>query len=313
MKKHRQFLASLFAAATMFLSCAFPVLAENDESSSDPGYQFEDAFVELDRHGHAEEIYQVYNPYSGEHFYTANIFERNSLVNKGWCSEGIGWVAPGTGTDVYRLSNPWTGDHHYTINSVERDGLTKAGWKYEGIGWQSGGNVPVYRVFNPNARGAGSHHYTTNKSEVDQLIKLGWRDEKVGWMAFEPGDPFPWGNANGPASSTTTPSSPSTPTRPTTPVVPSNPTSPSTPSSSTNRTSYTEGLHEITREQAYSLRNNGTDVHLVNSSTGVYHHLGCWHIGDMLEENKFYTDSSVTDIEARGNRPCGTCAKNSHK
>lgn len=305
MKKHRQFLASLFAAATMFLSCAFPVLAENDESSSDLGYQFEDAFVELDRHGHAEEIYQVYNPYSGEHFYTANIFERNSLVNKGWRSEGIGWVAPGTGADVYRLSNPWTGDHHYTINSVERDGLTKAGWKYEGIGWQSGGNVPVYRVFNPNARGAGSHHYTTNKSEFDQLIKLGWRDEKVGWMAFEPGDPFPWGNANGPTSSTTTPSNPSTPTRPTNPVVPTNPTTPTTPTtpsnSSTNTRYPTTGLHEVSSGEAdYVLNTDTGKIHPIES-------LNEYHVRRMLDKNRFYTDSSIEDIMKLGYTRCGQC------
>lgn len=295
MKKHKQFLASLFAAASMFLSCAFPVLAENDEPSSNPGYQFEDAFIELDRDGNAQEIYQVYNPYNGEHFYTANIFERNSLVGKGWRSEGIGWVAPGTGADVYRLSNPWTGDHHYTTNAVERDGLTKAGWKYEGVSWKSGGSIPTYRVFNPNARGAGSHHYTTNKAEVDQLVKLGWRDEKIGWMAFGPGDPFPWGNANGPTSSTTTPVVPSNPTTPTTPTRPSN--------SSTNTRYPTTGLHEVSL---------GDAIYILNTDTGKIHkarNANMTHIKRMLDKNRFYTDSDIQDILDLGYSYCGTCYK----
>ncbi len=298
MKKHRQFLASLFAAASMFLSCAFPVLAENDEPSSNPGYQFEDAFIELDRDGNAQEIYQVYNPYNGEHFYTANIFERNSLVGKGWRSEGIGWVAPGTGADVYRLSNPWTGDHHYTTNAVERDGLTKAGWKYEGVSWKSGGSIPTYRVFNPNARGAGSHHYTTNKAEVDQLVKLGWRDENVGWMAFGPGDPFPWGNANGP-----TPSNPTTPTRPTTPIVPSNPTTSTTPTNpSASSKPNISGLHRVPESQAEFVVN-------INPKDGVYkfHTLRCASGKRLLSENKAYTDMTPEEIIDLGFRPCKTC------
>lgn len=39
-------------------------------------------------------MYRMYNPNSGEHFYTANSFEKDSLTKSGWKYEGIGWYAP---------------------------------------------------------------------------------------------------------------------------------------------------------------------------------------------------------------------------
>ncbi|WP_341539779.1 hypothetical protein [Streptococcus suis] len=51
------------------------------------------------------------------------------------------------------------------------------------MGWQSGGTIPVYRLYNPNALGAGSHHYTTSKGEADYLDSIGWNYEGIGWYA----------------------------------------------------------------------------------------------------------------------------------
>lgn len=79
---------------------------------------------------------RLYNLKSGEHFYTANIQERDVLISKGWKYEGVGWKAPKkSNTPVYRLYNPNAGDHHYTPDQAERSSLIKAGWKDEGIGW----------------------------------------------------------------------------------------------------------------------------------------------------------------------------------
>lgn len=124
------------------------------------------------------EMYRMYNPQSGEHFYTASTTERDHLVKYGWKYEGIGWNAPATGDPVYRLFSGT--DHHYTTSSGERDALVKAGWKYEGIGWYSGGSTPLYRLYNPNAK-TGSHHYTTSTTERDHLVKVGWKYEGIGW------------------------------------------------------------------------------------------------------------------------------------
>ncbi|MBQ9279337.1 MAG: hypothetical protein IJ224_11970 [Lachnospiraceae bacterium] len=132
-------------------------------------------------------MYRLYNPNSGEHFYTANEKERNNLVSVGWRYEGIGWKAPAkSNTPVYRLYNKNAGDHHYTMSEKEKDFLVSVGWKYEGIGWYSDDakSVPLYRQYNPNAK-AGSHNYTTSKAENDKLVGLGWKGEGVGWYGVK--------------------------------------------------------------------------------------------------------------------------------
>jgi hypothetical protein len=81
-------------------------------------------------------MHQLYNPNSGEHFYTANDTEKNYLVSLGWKYEGIGWTAPAySGTPVYRVYNPNSGGHHYTKDENEKNSLIAAGWRDEGIGW----------------------------------------------------------------------------------------------------------------------------------------------------------------------------------
>ena len=125
---------------------------------------------------------RLYNPNSGEHFFTVSPVERDNLVWEGWRDEGIGWVAPTTGSPVYRLYNPIAGEHHYTLASAERDMLVDAGWNYEGVGWYSDADqkIPLYRLYNPYEY-ANNHHYTTSEVERDHLISVGWRDEGVGW------------------------------------------------------------------------------------------------------------------------------------
>ena len=130
----------------------------------------------------AADMHRLYNPNSGEHFYTANGGEKNNLTKVGWRYEGIGWTAPNSGTAVYRLYNKNAGDHHYTLNLAEKNHLVKVGWKYEGIGWYSDTKkaIPLYRAYNPNAK-AGSHNYTTNYAEQKNLLKVGWRNEGIAW------------------------------------------------------------------------------------------------------------------------------------
>ena len=139
----------------------------------------------------ANPMNRLYNPNSGEHFYTADIKEKEALVALGWNDEGYGWVAPKmTEGDkvVYRLYNPNAGDHHYTVSASEKNTLVSYGWKYEGEGWKSAakdGNTPVYRQYNPYANGAGSHNYTTDKAENDYLVSLGWTPEGTAWYAYQ--------------------------------------------------------------------------------------------------------------------------------
>ncbi|WP_137664475.1 MucBP domain-containing protein [Enterococcus hulanensis] len=139
---------------------------------------------------HAADMYRLYNPNSGEHFYTATAGEKNHLVKVGWKYEGIGWIAPSSGNAVYRLYNPNAGDHHYTMNAGEKNNLVKVGWKYEGIGWYSDVKkaVPLYRAYNPNAK-AGSHNYTVNYAEQKNLLRVGWRDEGIAWYGINKSTP----------------------------------------------------------------------------------------------------------------------------
>lgn len=130
-------------------------------------------------------MYRMYNPNSGEHFYTGSIEERDMLDSVGWNYEGIAWFAPiNGGTPIYRLFNPNNGDHHYTGSIEERDMLTGVGWIYEGVAWNNGGTIPQYRLYNPNAD-CGSHHYTGSTEERDFLVSLGWHDEGIGWFGYE--------------------------------------------------------------------------------------------------------------------------------
>lgn len=125
-------------------------------------------------------MYRLYNPNSGEHFYTASVAEEQNLVRVGWAYEGVGWIAPKSGAPVYRLYNPNSGEHFYTTSSFERDSLVKSGWKYEGISWYSGGKVPLYRAYNPHVT-VGAHNYTTSSYEQSSLVKIGWRNEGIAW------------------------------------------------------------------------------------------------------------------------------------
>lgn len=142
-------------------------------------------FVAFGEKADAADMHRLYNPNSGEHFYTATGGEKEHLVKVGWKYEGIGWTAPSNGNAVYRLYNANAGDHHYTLNVGEKDHLVKVGWKYEDIGWYSDTKkaVPLYRAYNPNAK-AGSHNYTVNYAEQKNLIRVGWRDEGIVWYGI---------------------------------------------------------------------------------------------------------------------------------
>ncbi|MGT2744331.1 GBS Bsp-like repeat-containing protein [Streptococcus phocae subsp. phocae] len=132
-----------------------------------------------------EAIYRLYNPNSGEHHYTSSRGENNHLISVGWKAEGIGWYAPKQGEAVHRLYNPNNGDHHYTKSKYESDFLNNIGWRYEGIGWYSGGKKAVYRLYNPNNKGAGSHHYTHSIDENNHLDNIGWNAEGIGWYSID--------------------------------------------------------------------------------------------------------------------------------
>ena len=137
-----------------------------------------------------QSMHRVYNPNSGEHFYTSNIKEGNGLIDMGWRYEGVSWIAPKKSkTPVYRLYNPKTGEHHYTRSKKEVNTLLDLKvWNYEGVGWYSDDQegMALLRLYNPNANGGpGAHFYTVSKYEKKYLVQKGWNDEGVGWYGVE--------------------------------------------------------------------------------------------------------------------------------
>lgn len=128
------------------------------------------------------QMFRLYNPNSGEHFYTGSAEERDTLMEAGWNYEGVGWNAPmADGLPIYRVYNPNAGDHHYTGSMEEVNNLVAVGWNYEGVAWNTPiVGMPVYRLYNPNAF-SGAHHYTPSTIERDHLISLGWKYEGIAW------------------------------------------------------------------------------------------------------------------------------------
>ena len=133
----------------------------------------------------AQNVYRLYNPYSGEHLYTADLAEARGLVGMGWAWEGVGWVSPtSSGDPVLRLYNPYNGEHLYTLSEREASRLASLGWRREGTAWSSGGPKGVLREFNPYAT-VGTHNYTLSASEDGHLASLGWRREGVAWSSLD--------------------------------------------------------------------------------------------------------------------------------
>ena len=135
-------------------------------------------------------LYRLYNPYTHEHFFTAETVENDNLVRLGWKSEGgVGYIYKHAEKGgVYRLYNPTTGEHHYTMNEDEVAKCVKAGWKNEGVKWFSAQNKEVtlnklYSMYNPYEK-KFYHHYTADAKEIEQMIKAGWRKEEVKWCTL---------------------------------------------------------------------------------------------------------------------------------
>ncbi len=148
---------------------------------------------------------RLYNPNSGEHFYTSKYGEKDLLVEAGWRFEGIGFYAPDDSVAlsnlkaIYRLYNGT--DHHYAT-AGEAELLAEYGWTNEGLAFYSDetvdptrrdqaflwgdtdNQVAMYRLYNPNAT-VGQHHYTSSRGERDLLQSAGWTLEGVGFYGID--------------------------------------------------------------------------------------------------------------------------------
>ncbi len=137
-------------------------------------------------------IYRMYNPNSGEHFYTKDPVERDYLISVGWRYEPQEAIAPDFDAEgaepVYRVYNPNSGLHHYTMDVAEAKTLKMLGWNYEGVSFyafapDSSNGSPVHRLYCPfpDANGQNQHVYTTLIEEKNYLLRLGYVSEGISW------------------------------------------------------------------------------------------------------------------------------------
>lgn len=139
-------------------------------------------------------LYRMYDDSRGEHFYTAKIGERNSLIKSGWIDEtreansfkGSPVKTNVYNTPVYRLYNENNGGTHmYTTKKSEYNNLVNSGWSGEGVQFyvsmDKSGN-PIYRTRNPESK-AGEHQWS-NRPEFNDLTKTHkWADEGISWYS----------------------------------------------------------------------------------------------------------------------------------
>lgn len=133
------------------------------------------------------DVYRLYNPNSGEHFYTIDSSDKTYLERAGWKYEGVAWKAPVevcSTTPVYRLYNP-DGDHFFTTDYAGKEYLVGLGWTFEKVAFYSddSNRTSIYRLYNPNAL-QGAHFFTEKASDKDYLERVGWRYEGVGMFGM---------------------------------------------------------------------------------------------------------------------------------
>lgn len=131
-------------------------------------------------------VYRFFMPHNNGHLWTTDLYERDSLIKRGYPYERVAWygLKKSKGAiPVYRLYEPNIKQHIYTTDAYEKKVLsTKRGWNYEGIAYYVSGvksKTPVYRLYSPALK---VHHLTKDAYEVKVLTRSkNWISEGVAW------------------------------------------------------------------------------------------------------------------------------------
>ena len=128
------------------------------------------------------QMFRLYNQFTGDHMFTSSLAERDAMVKDGWTSEGVAWNIDNNILPVYRLFNSYTAQHMFTTSLEECNSLIDNEWQYEGVvdyGYKdSSKGGPVYRYYNKQN---GDHMFTTETAEGENLVKNGWTSEGIAW------------------------------------------------------------------------------------------------------------------------------------
>lgn len=125
----------------------------------------------------ANAIYRLYNATAGQHHFTADHDEAQTLVNVGWKLESTSMRVKGGVVQQYRLYNPYNGSHLVTGSCEEAVSLACNGWVLEGYAFKTPSTgTKATRLYNP---GNGDHIYTTDSKEIATCVTAGWTEESV--------------------------------------------------------------------------------------------------------------------------------------
>ena len=87
----------------------------------------------------ATDVYRLFNPSSGDHFFTTDINEKNVAAGGGYRVEGVMGAASTSASEnteaVLRYFNPQSGQHFFTSNQNEANTLADQGYVSEGVGF----------------------------------------------------------------------------------------------------------------------------------------------------------------------------------
>lgn len=142
----------------------------------------------------ATPIYRTVNPRNGDHFYTADLAEKNNAVSSyHYNDEGTAFTAftalqsgnKAGVQPVYRLVSTRTGDHFYTDDFTEAMNASSLGYVNEGIAfsaWQSASDAAngdyVVAVDRLLKNSNGDHFYTVSAAEsASAVTNFGYHEE----------------------------------------------------------------------------------------------------------------------------------------
>lgn len=132
-------------------------------------------------------VFRLYQPASGNHFYTMSSIEATQALRLGYVEEGVPFANEQSRPaliDVFRFYDAEIGDHFYTTSTEERDAVMArlSNYRYEGSAFQVAasddlGTAPIHRFFSAET---GDHLYSANPFEG---LASGYVYEGIAWYA----------------------------------------------------------------------------------------------------------------------------------